>query len=363
MFVAFLFLSCGGNSETSWVTGWAIGWSENEETGVSQVKILQTSNGGISWTLQSVPEGCAGFRGNDISAVSREVAWAAVGHPDEENLTGGILMTTDGGASWNLQMLPGGMKSEHIKNIKGINESESWAVSLRGDVLHTIDGGSNWQIVPVRTSLGDIIEMTQVNRRDVVGNNIWIVDAVGGAQGVIHSADGGETWRRETLPHIEYDHSPLAVSVFDSSIAWAAVNSEGNLWWTSDGGDTWNKSDDALAGTMDYDDILASSPNIVWIACNGDGSSGGFVARVIVTNGNFEANIFNYPPYMMEGVSALNDNVAWAVGQKLSYYEPDLPLSAIFHTIDGGAHWSAQALPENARDVTLWKVSFVGAKR
>ncbi|MBN1473006.1 MAG: hypothetical protein JW914_00180 [Syntrophaceae bacterium] len=364
----FLFISCGGggggSSYIPAVTGWAIGWSEDEDTGESSVKILKTANGGRLWHLQSIPEGCAGFRGNDISAVNNNVAWAALGGPDESNPTGSILRTDDGGITWHLQTLPDVMISRHIKNIKGMSASEAWAVSLRGDVLHTVDGGINWQSVPVHTEKSEPITMSLVNRMDVVENDIWIVDVLAGEQGVIHSADGGVIWRRETLPKIENEHSPLTVSVFNSLIAWVAVNSEGYLWWTADGGETWNKSNDTLEGTADYDDICASNAEIIWIACNGNISGGGFTARVKVTGGNFEANIFSNNPYMMEGVSPLSDDMAWAVGFAYPSFVPDgMPFSGIFFTRNGGVDWISQTMPDDAYDVNLWKVSFVGAKR
>jgi photosystem II stability/assembly factor-like uncharacterized protein len=66
---------------------------------------------------------------------------------------------------------------------------------------------------------------------------------------------------------------------------------------------------------------------------------------------------------MMEGVSPQTDSKAWAVGFKVGPVTPDLPSGAIFYTEDGGLNWHQQTLPDNARDIALWKVSFVGARR
>jgi len=342
-------------------TGWAIGWSEDNVTKVSTVSILKTADGGATWSLQACPSECEGYAGNDISAVTRRIAWAAMGGSDQQ---GGILHTADGGATWTVQTLPDGMISQHMKSIKGMCTTRAWAVSLRGDVVHTVDGGRTWRLVPVRTAAGSAIPITAVNRMDVVGRDIWIVDVKGGAQGVIHSADNGLTWRRETLPGMERQSTgPIVISAYDSRTAWAAMNQTGQLWWTTDGGQSWNKSSDNLVATVDYDDICASSASVVWIAINGDGWSGGFTARVTVTGGSFQTNLVPQYPYMMEGVSPVDDDKAWAVGQKMASKEPGLPKSAIFYTEDGGATWQSQPLPAEAHDVTLWKVSFVGARR
>ena len=360
MCLSLMIMSCGDNASSPLVTGWAIGWSE--DAGISSVKILKTDNGGATWTLQALPVGCEGFRGNDISAVNHRVAWAAM-NSDIDNPNSGILHTADGGTSWTIQAIPDGMTNRQIKNIKGVSPTEAWAVSIGGDVLHTTDGGVSWNIVEVKDVDGIIIEMTQVNRMDVTGQDIWIVDVNSHDLGVIHSPDGGLTWWREYLPDVLHEHGPLAISAFSSLIAWAAVNSEGYLWWTGNGGRSWNKSTDSISGTADFDDICASSANVVWIAQNNGLSSGGVAARVIVTNGIFSSHLFTDINYMMEGVAAMNDNVAWLVGFKTFTADPSLPKGVIYFTSDGGLNWQLQAMPANALDVNLWKVSFVGARR
>jgi len=363
MCISFLLVSCGKDSVVSYVpvTGWVIGTATDEDTGIPTPEVLKTTNGGATWTLQSLPAECVGFQGNDISAVNHQVAWAAIG--DLYSLEGGIVHTLDGGATWAMQTLPDGMGNRHIKGIKGVSAMEAWAVSIGGDVLHTTDGGNNWYIVPTRTVSGEVITMTMVNRMDVTDSNIWIVDVPAHNMGVIHSPDGGQTWRHEQLPDVGSGHGPLAISAFSSLVAYVSVNSEGTLWWTSNGGESWNKSVDAISGTADFDEICASSTNVVWVAMNNGGSSGGLAARITVTDGSFDSNIYMNVDYMMEGISAMNDTNAWLVGFKTFRADPSLPKGAIYVTYDGGVNWQLQTLPDNACDIDLWKVSFVGARR
>lgn len=361
--ISMMLLSCADNSPPEPVTGWVIGQA-SDQAHVPTVKILKTDNGGASWTLQTLPAGCVGFQGNDISAVNGQVAWAAVGDPDYSD--GGILHTADGGASWKLQALPDGLgtnHNRHIKSIKGVSPSEAWAASIVGDVLHTTDGGNSWAIVPVKDTNGNIIPMKQVNRMDVTGQDIWIADNLGGNLGAIHSADGGKTWRQELLSDDVEGIGLMAISAFGPSVAWAAVAREGYLWGTSDGGTSWSKSKDTIAAGSDFDDICASGANVVWTAYNNI-SGGGKAARITVTNGSFETNSYTNSNYNMEGISAMSDNqTAWLVGKKTIFADSALPQGAIYFTHDGGVTWQLQILPDNARDVNFWKVSFVGARR
>jgi photosystem II stability/assembly factor-like uncharacterized protein len=358
--VSLMLSSCGGSSPPAPATGWVIGQS-SDQNHVPTVKILKTGDGGASWTLQTLPAQSVGFNGLDISAVNSLVTWAAVGEVDG----GGILHTADGGSSWTWQALPDGLGSDHrhIKSIKGVSPTEAWAASIVGDVLHTTDGGNTWAIVPVKDTNGSIIAIKQVNRMEVTGQDIWIADYQGGNLGAIHSADAGRTWRQELLPDVVADGGLVSISAFDRSVVWAAAAKEGYLWGTSDGGTSWSKSKDTIAAGTDFDDMCASSANVVWIAENITGV-GGTAARITATNGSFETNSYRNGNYNLEGISAMRDNqTAWVVGLKTVRAAAALPLGAIYFTHDGGVTWQLQNLPDNAQDVSLWKVSFVGARR
>ncbi len=350
--------ACAKDTPRSTATGWAIGWS-NDAAFVPAAKLLKTSDGGATWTLQGLPAACATYYGNDVSAVSAEVAWAAVG--DRTYTDGGILHTADGGATWTLQDLPAGITNRHIKNIKGVGLSEAWAVSYQGDVLHTSDGGAHWTLVPLRQADGTALSFPAVNRMDVVGQDLWIVGGLGVGQ-VVHSADAGVTWQQAQLPNVERSEKSLTITAPAPGVAWAAVNQGGNLWGTTDGGATWSRSLDVVGATSDYDDLCASSANVVWVAQNS--GAGGLVARVTVTDGRFTSNVLTLPHYNMEGISAMADGqIAWAVGQKPLRDQATLPQGVILATNDGGLTWPQQTLPNDALDVQLWKVSFVGARR
>jgi hypothetical protein len=167
-------------------SGWAVG---DDAAGIPA--IVHTVDGGQTWVRQAGKPAWAGLDAGDISAVDDQTAWAAfVSAPGEAR--DAILYTTNGGATWISQTLPAGVTGG-VKSIKGVSRSEAWASTLTGVVLHTVDGGATWAIVPHPG-----ITMTQVNRLDVDGPQIWIADsAQEGA--IVHSADGGVSWRTESM--------------------------------------------------------------------------------------------------------------------------------------------------------------------
>lgn len=329
--------------------GWAIGWRSD-----NTAAILYTCNGGKTWEEQGNTALWTGLSGNDISAVDEWTAWAALGSGDEG---GAILHTIDGGDNWNLQALPEGI-NETVKGIKGLSRSVAWAVTLGGTVMRTLDGGENWVVIP-----HDGVTMTQINRIDAKGEDIWIADYGSGEYGMIHSADFGVTWRQEQLPDVDpaAGEGPMGVSIVSSQIVWAAVRPEANLYRTVDGGEAWHIDAPNVSGPNDIDDICAPDADTVWAVQNLGGESGGNIICVRLVNGEVITDIMDPTGmYVYEGVTCFDEKTVWVVGMKAYGVDPSFPEGVILHTSDG-ATWTNQPLPVN--DVALWKVSFAGAHR
>jgi hypothetical protein len=206
--------------------------------------------------------------------------------------------------------------------------------------------------------------MKQVNRMDVKGADIWIADYGSGETGMIHSPDFGKTWRRETLtdPHPnEAGFGPMAVSIVNSEIAWAATRPAANIFRTLDGGNAWRLDAPDISGPNDLDDICAPNADMVWAVQNQSGMSSGAIIRVRLEDGKAVSDIQDPTgKYVYEGLTCLNEQTVWVVGFRAFGVSPDLPDGVILHTTDGD-HWKTQPMP--VKDVALWKVSFVGAHR
>ncbi|MBU1744626.1 MAG: hypothetical protein KJ649_07005 [Proteobacteria bacterium] len=344
-------IGCGDNDAViTGPVGWAIGYRSD-----NTAAILHTANGGKNWEEQGNPALWTGLSGNDISAVDKWTAWAAVGGGPSSG--GAILHTTDGGVTWNIQPLPEGI-NETVKGIKGLSRSVAWAVTLGGTVMRTLDGGWHWVVVP-----HDGVIIKEVNRIDAMGDDIWIADFGSSDGAMIHSADFGRTWRREPLPGINLVYGgPMGVSIVSSKIAWSAVKLDANLYRTTDGGATWRMDAPAVSGPNDIDDICAPEADMVWAVQNIGGMSGGRIIRVRLVNGKVISDTMDpmSGKYQYEGVTCFDEKTVWVVGFKAYGVDPGLPEGVILHTEDGTT-WTSQTLPVS--DVSLWKVSFAGAHR
>ena len=256
-----------------------------------------------------------------------------------------------------MQTLPEGV-NDVVKGIKGLSRSVAWAVTLGGTVMRTLDGGENWVVIP-----HDGVTTKQINRIDAKGEDLWIADWGGGEFGMVHSPDFGETWRQEQLPGVDPGQGgPMGVNIVDSQVAWAAVRPEANLYRTSDGGGAWELVAPDVSGPNDIDDICAPDADTVWAVQNISGLSGGLIIRVRLVNGEVLSDTMDPTgQYEYEGVTCFDEKTVWVVGFKAYGVSPDLPEGVILHTDNDGDTWTSQPLP--VKDVSLWKVSFVGARR
>jgi photosystem II stability/assembly factor-like uncharacterized protein len=350
MMVTFIIISCGKTNDNP-VTqhvGWAIGF---DATGTAV--IVHTANSGLTWQVQGDSSAWTGLDGCDISAVDDQIAWVALCGSSTET-QGAILHTTDGGGTWVTQTIPTGLAGG-IKGVKGLSRNEAWAASLGGTILHTTDGGATWNVVPHPTA-----PITQVNRIDALGTNVWIADADSGGS-VVHTQDGGLTWRAEHLPNGD---SPLTVHAFSSLAVWGSgsdLNQNPSFYRTVNGGDQWIRI--IATGALDHlDDVCTATPDDAWGVTNGNGVNGNIWRVHVSTDGTPEAKNVSPPEltgYTPGGITCLDTNKAWVVAQKGATSDATKPLGIILHTADG-VHWVQQTAPAQVR---YWKVSFVGARR
>ena len=212
------------NSQTGWTVGASISSSN------PQAPILKTIDGGTTWISQSTP---AAHRLWSVHFVNDQIGWA-VGINKE--LTGIIIKTTDGGATWNV-LKSGASSNEAYQSVYFVDAQIGWVVGRNyGNpdlILKTTDGGTNWNLQTTTTTSG----LNSVQFMDTqIG---W---AVGGSGTVLSTTDGGTTWTKQnsgTTNTLEF------VCFCDAQRGWAVGSSDygelGHIIKTADGGLTWTK--------------------------------------------------------------------------------------------------------------------------
>lgn len=368
LFVLTVFLTTAHNNALAFDSplkvGWAIGYDENNAV------ILHTKSGGRKWVVQ----GKWASHGDSvkISAVDKQTVWATYVSADGDAI---ILHTTNGGVTWTEQLV----HEERIYGLRGLTRNEAWAVTdPEGTVLHTTDGGETWNTVKSGLNLGNV---KYINRMDAVGYrdvrdadrsgkntgkihaNVWFTVNNGEYLGMAHTLYNGEIWRMEEIPFDEPGHGVHMLSAYSARVAWAAAWWDGNLYRTIDGGENWEAV--AQAGSNDIDDMCAYSADALWLVQYQAGAPG-IIYHVNLKNTDEPVVEFHpvdkngeWLEYYYAGLACVDEQTALVVGQ--AYFSNTSPKGIILLTNDGGQTWERSPLPVD--DVSLWKVSFVEARR
>jgi len=233
---------------------WAVG-ATSSSSGV----VVSTANGGTTWSTQAPPntvtQKIAGpriVRLSSISCPTTSDCWA-VGATSTNS--GVVVATTDGGKVWRIQFPSTGITktlSGGLYTLNGIwcpTASACWAVgatlSNSGAVIATSDGGRTWnaQILPPGVNILNSVSCSTSSQCSATGTNSSRVGVV------VTTTDGGTTWGIETLPSVisqalpsgYYGLNGVSCPTKTACLAVGATSSNsGVVVSTMDGGTTWS---------------------------------------------------------------------------------------------------------------------------
>jgi photosystem II stability/assembly factor-like uncharacterized protein len=171
--------------------------------------------------------------------------------------SGLVFTTSDGGKSWAKQ---NSGTEEHLFDVDIVNGGKAWAAGHFGTIIHSSDAGKSWspqQYDPtVPTVAGEEgeeaqqveISIAEMENEGEVGearlNSVSMVNDregwIGGEFGlVLHTEDGGQSWKRQVNNSGKLLFSLRAMDAEHV----LAVGIEGNLIETRDGGENWKAVD------------------------------------------------------------------------------------------------------------------------
>jgi len=279
--------------------------------------VYHTSDGGATWE-QQVDDENAPF---SITFINTLTGWTAI------NDTCGhvLLYTTDGGTTWekktyNDMLLPDGNPVPYIwvRDITFTDSLRGYVVGNREYGLRTTNGGQTWM---VDSSMAD---MVQIIFSDSLHG--WAVDDY---FELIRTVDGGETWQEIELDHdIFYDLRVWDIFALDSSRVFVASE---DLYYSSDGGITWEKYSDQELGTLWFlNETEAWGGAYRW-------SGHGFYHSTDKGR-TWESQIKGFGGRTdFTEVDFVSSSTGWVAG-----YNWQTMSNVLFKTTDGGANWSQQ---------------------
>lgn len=205
-------VSCASASDCIGVGGDNIGY------------IMGTTDGGKTWTNQTVPTGTEGL--NNISCASISVC-VIVGFKN-------VLTTTDGGSTWNDGgTIPGptsilGLSCASVSDCIAVGDQIS-GDSAADAAVTTTDGGATWTTSAVPTSLGMLSGVSCATTLDCIA-----VGTGGSSTVILATTDGGTTWTNQAT---SYNEGGTVVSC-PSSLD-CVIGGNDSVFATTDGGTTW----------------------------------------------------------------------------------------------------------------------------
>jgi photosystem II stability/assembly factor-like uncharacterized protein len=221
--------------------GWVVG--TNDFFGGSDGRISRTINGGQNWTLQlSLPGveflGVAALSSSTALAFGRGLFASSV-----------LLRTTNGGLSWNtITSAAGDFRGSYF-----LDASTGWIVGSR--IHKTLDGGATWtEQYPAGGA-----ELSAVSFSDP--QNGW---AVGFANQVLRTTNGGQTWTPQTIsapPLTAF----LGVTAVSPATAWVA-GWNGLAARTTNGGASWQLESIPGAGGAYFECAELVDAETGWVA-------------------------------------------------------------------------------------------------
>lgn len=293
-----------------------------------------------------------------ITLVTRRASWKLVTSVAAVVLLG--LSASRAGAQAEWETLNAGT-SASLRGLHAVSDRVVWASGTAGTVIHTVDGGASWRL--------DSIPMASpFDIRAVHARSEMVAHAAATAGRIWRTLDGGKSW---SLRYQATDTTVFldAIAFWDNRHGIALGDPIGGRFFvllTDDGGETWREApvesrpaavDGEAAFAASGTSLVAMGIGAAWIA------SGGRVARVHRTvdrgrtwqvsdtpiqGGSGSNGVFSI------SFATLRDGVA--VGG--DYRFPDSTRATAAFTRDGGVTWEpARVLPRGYRSgvSTRWR--------
>jgi len=245
--------------------------------------VWETHNAGITFQPVFDNEGSYSIGCMAISPSHPDQVWIGSGESNSQRSVSygdGIYKSVDGGRSWQKMGLE---RSLHIGRIivHPTDPDIVWVAAMGplwgpgGDrgVYKTTDGGETWNaVLAIDENTGvvdlvadprdpDVIYAASYQRR----RHTWTLINGGPGSGIHKTTDGGETWTelKSGLPGADMGRIGLAIARKQPDTVYAiieAAEDKGGFFRSDNGGASWSKQSDYVAGSPQYYNEIIPDP-------------------------------------------------------------------------------------------------------
>lgn len=238
--------------------GWLLTDGPMAAQATSQPMLFATVDGGLKWTLvlSHLVGPASACDLTSIAFASQATGWASATCPQGPSSFAWLLVTRDGGTTWNDQETPLSLTSFSVPPVV-FDKDHALLVSDLGpvarQVLMTSDAGNNWRELSLPGDVQLLVDFIDAKHGwTVAGPSSWFLKTANGLPSVprivlplYHTDDGGLTWSRvRTTELIESSQGRVADLYFvDQRNGFLervnATTQQTFLFRTTDGGQTW----------------------------------------------------------------------------------------------------------------------------
>ncbi|MDF1572936.1 MAG: YCF48-related protein [Bacteroidales bacterium] len=271
-------------------------WFFNEATGIivgesgGEPQVGKTINGGLSWTVTTLPTGMGFYSPNQILFTDNNTGYIAC-------RSGKIYKTVNQGSNWT-ELTTG--TTDDITSIHFPSATVGYATLMYSDkLLKTINGGTSWSQI-------NIDQLREVNHVYFTDINTGYLAC--GKSTILKTSDGGNSWTSFSFGTNDMFHT----MEFTSAQKGYTAGSAGTIAQTTDAGTTWTTIFSGLGSTnnllysMDFPNadtgyVATLTSGIILRTTNGGGinSVGGIKEK-------FDLNIYPNPASDVLYITATN---------------------------------------------------------
>lgn len=266
-------------------------------------QLFKTTNGGTTWTLQSLN---SDIHLKSVFFTSNQNGWV-VGEQ------GALFNTTNGGTSWSKVVIPGVMGT--LTSINFFSSTHGWICGHQGVIIATTNGGATWN-VQNSGGTGNLHSIHALSQTNVV--------ATGATWDYVVTTDGGNTWTYTEGFAPENHHSIF----FSNAVNGVLVGDFGKIQYSDDGGLFWNNAISNPLNTVSFLSVTMFQQKAWAVGASGSivFSNDGGANWIQQTSGT---NV------TLRSVFAVNDQILFVLGDE----------GVILKSVNGGTTWNLLTLP------------------